>query len=406
MLPPRVWLLNSPASPYELGRLITPAGNSSLLACLKKLSPEYTQWLLRQREKKAALRNAVNERRKHRRRTGDWGPNLAARAPEHDAPEKKPKKWGVEISLPEQMDLETNFEDTVKSLHRVRLGAQRQLRVRYVNFNHIRHISPSASLLLASEIDRWNQSIGGRLKADDGDWDVSIKKHLCEMGLFELLGMTRPGDVPDGVATTFLPFLHGNVDERTNAGAHAKALRQSIEKVAGTAIRKHLLSDGLTEAATNVCHHAYRKRGRRKRRYKPWWMSAAFTAESQTITVSFFDHGLTIPGTLPASEKMERWKKRLGAWDDGQRIRAAMTLGRSATGKHGRGKGLRNFLELITGHSTSRLTIWSRKGKLVVRNRGGGRLSFTSTVLPATMNGTLIEWQFVPNTATDVPFTP
>jgi hypothetical protein len=194
--------------------------------------------------------------------------------------------------------------------------------------------------------------------------------------------------------------VRGNVDLRTPAGEQAKKLRVAIEVAVGTVIKKHLLSDGLTEAATNVCHHAYRPKGKKAHRYKPWWISAAYDTGSDTVTVSFIDHGLTIPGTLPASEKMERWKTRMGAWDDGQRVRAAMTLGRSATGKSGRGRGLRNFLELLDGYERSKLTIISRSGRLTVENKARGKRSFKDAVLETSLKGTLIEWQFVPKTAT------
>jgi len=309
---------------------------------------------------------------------------------------------GHEVTLPERLDLDANYSATISAMHKVRLAAQRQFRMRYLNFDHIRHISPSAALLLASEIDRWNDSIGGRIRARDDGWDPAIRHLLCEMGLFELLGLKRPRETDGVVNTTFLPFVRGNVGDRTQAGIQAKQLRQQIEAAAGTDIKKHLLFDGLTEAVTNVCQHAYRKRGRRSKRYSPWWMSAAYAPTTNTVTVTFYDHGLTIPGTLPASQKMERWKHRLGWWDDGQRIRAAMTIGRSSTGKSGRGKGLQNFLELIAAYRESMLVLSSRHGRLSVRNTGRARLEYRTQTLENPVQGTLIEWHFVPKTATNL----
>lgn len=367
---------------------------------LKKPQPHRDDWLLHRRKKLRNRKARVEARRRHRRRFGrPWKheQNVASDKPEA----KAPREIGAEVFLPETMDIEANYSATVRALMKVRLASKRQLRLRYLNFDTIRYISPSAALLLASEVDRWKDSIAGMLRARDANWHPPIKCLLCQMGLFELLGLERPKDQDGAINTTFLPFMRGNVDERTHAGAFAKELRQKIEKVAATEIKKHLLSDGITEAATNVCHHAYRRRGRKKKRYKPWWMSAAVASDTKMITVSFYDHGLTIPGTLPVSEKMERWKHRMGLWNDGQRIRAAMTLGRSATGKSGRGKGLKNFLELVAGHGVSRLTIISRGGKLVVENTGNQKLSYRSELLETHLPGTLIEWQFVPNTATN-----
>jgi hypothetical protein len=47
------------------------------------------------------------------------------------------------------------------------------------------------------------------------------------------------------------------------------------------------------------------------------------------------------------------------------------------------------------------LTILSRGGRLIVENTSNEKLSYRSEVLETILPGTLIEWQFVPNTATD-----
>ncbi len=385
------WICRHPTRQQIPGATYTPPP-------LKKQNRARDEWLLRQCRKRAKLARQIQNRRRHRNRQYV---EIAARGEVATPVEKKSRPRGAEIALPAHLDLDDNYSATVRSFNKVRGASERRYRLSYLNFDQIRLVSPSAALLLASEIDRWNESIGGRIRAQDAAWDPDVKRLLCEMGLFELLNLKRPAGVEAAVNTTFLPFMRGNVEDRTHAGERAKLLRQQIEKVAGTEIKKHLLFDGLTEAVTNVCHHAYRKRGRNKRRYRPWWMFAAFSRDSNRITVSFYDHGLTIPGTLPASEKMERWRHRLGLWDDGQKIRAAMTIGRSATGKKGRGKGLRNFLELITVHSHSRLKIFSRNGVLTVTNPGNNRIQYRSDVLETSLRGTLIEWQFNPIQATD-----
>lgn len=363
---------------------------------MKKQNRDHDRWLLHQREKNRKRKERADKRRRHRNR---FGPGWYQPPKAVETEETKKQVRGAEIVLPAEMDIEQNYEATVRALTKIRQASLRRLRLRYINFDNITHISPAAALLLASEVDRWNESIRGRIQSADDSWNPDIRRLLCQMGLYELLRIPRPADGADLKSTTFLPFMRGNVDERTHAGQQAQNLRKLIEEAAGIEVKKHLLSDGLTEAATNVCHHAYRKRGQRKKRYKPWWLSAAVSTKDGSVTVCFYDHGLTIPGTLPASEKMERWRHRIGAWNDGLRIRAAMTIGRSSTGKSGRGKGLKNFLELIHGHAISSLTIISRNGRLRVENVGNSRLRYRSAVLATCLQGTLIEWKFVPNTA-------
>jgi hypothetical protein len=130
-------------------------------------------------------------------------------------------------------------------------------------------------------------------------------------------------------------------------------------------------------------------------------MSAAFIRDSNTVVVSFCDHGLTIPVTLPAARFFEVIKDKFARWDDGEKLRAAMEAGRSATGLPGRGRGLQNFLEVIREHTNSELRIYSRRGLLRVTNSGQDELSFASSLKETPFRGTLIEWQFVPTKATD-----
>jgi len=303
----------------------------------------------------------------------------------------------VRIDLPERLDLEENYEVTVTHLANVRRAAQRKFRLSYLSFEKIKYISPSAALLLASEIDRWKSAVGERVSADHKTWDPSVCRLLCEMGFFELLRLTRPDDVREVENTRFLPFIRGNVEERGDrAGRQAQLLRQRIEEAAGVQIRKHLLFAGVSEAITNVSQHAYSKK-KLSRELKPWWMSAALV--EGTVVVSFYDHGRTIPGTLPASKLFEHMREAILAWHDGDRILAAMQMGRTSTGSPRRGKGLQNFLELIHAHANSQLRIISNRGVLVVKNQGTPELSYHPTIVQTCLRGTLIEWQFVPKNA-------
>jgi hypothetical protein len=210
------------------------------------------------------------------------------------------------------------------------------------------------------------------------------------MGFFELLGMARPVDPGIPINTTFLPFIRRNViDAKSSAGDMARELRKQIEAAAGVEIVKHLLFEGLSEAITNVSQHAYFSTDQ----VRDWWMSAAI--DKGLVTVSFYDHGRTIPGTLPASKLYEKFKDSFGGWNDGEKIKAAMQVGRSSTGVEGRGKGLQNFLQIIKHYPGSRLRIFSNRGLLTVSNTPDG-LTFESGVAESPLLGTLIEWQFVP----------
>jgi hypothetical protein len=210
---------------------------------LKKPDAHREAWLLHRCEKHRNRKQRAKTRRLHRARFGrSWHEPEPEGTPKHI---KKSRDMGVEVVLPERMDIEANYGATARALIKVRQASRRKLRLRYLNFDEIRYVSPAAALLLASEVDRWSDSLGGMLRARDAKWHPPVKRLLFQMGLFELLGLEVPKDMDGAVNTTFLPFMRGNVDDRTHAGAFAKQLRQRIEEVAATAIKKHLLSDGI-----------------------------------------------------------------------------------------------------------------------------------------------------------------
>lgn len=291
------------------------------------------------------------------------------------------------------MDLDDNYAETIAVTMRVRRAVGSKAKSGYLNFDGLRHISPSAALLLASELDRWNESIRGRLKARHSNWDPGVKRLLCQMGLFRLLGMAEPLDVRNPTNTTFLPFIRGDlVVNQQNPGELAKDLRIAIERVAGVEINRRLLYKALSEAGTNVSQHAY-QRGDRIRR---WWLSGAFERSANKVTVTFCDHGLTIPRTLPAAHFFERIRESFKFWDDAEKLRAAMQAGRSQTQAPERGKGLMNLIEIVADHRDNQLRIFSRRGVLTVKIDGNGALDFRSELVRTPFGGTLIEWQFVP----------
>jgi hypothetical protein len=341
------------------------------------------------------LRNKAKRRRRHRNKhrndvRGQAAPLLVNR---HNPEQRQPKNRKVDIHLHERIDLEENYERTITDLTNVRRAVANGVNIPDLDFSRLGYISPSAALLLASEVDSWKAAIKGRrgrLRAKTDTWTPSVKKLLCQMGFFELLGMKRPEDPGIPINTTFLPFIRRNVtDARTSAGEMAKELRKQIESVAGVEIVKQLLFEGLSEAITNVSQHAYSPTDH----VRDWWMSGAI--DKGLVIVSFYDHGRTIPGTLPASKIFEKIKDRFGGWNDGEKIRAAMEVGRSSTGIEGRGKGLQNFLQIIRHYPGSRLRIFSNRGRLTVSNTPSG-LVFESGVAESPLLGTLIEWQFVP----------
>ena len=345
-------------------------------------------WLLRQRDKKLRRRN----RRKRRGPQGKRplsGIHLNTHTKSSVSADKERK---LTIELPERLDCDSNYEETVSHFSVLREAIYSGKRIRSLDFSRIRHISPSAALVLASEVDQWNQRTGGRLRANLSTWDEDIKRLLCQMGYFELLHLEKPQTAWPKKSLTFLLFKRGEVDRR-DGGQLAKQLRIDIEAIVGQRIKKHFLFEGLSEAITNVGQHAYRDVADYRR--KQWWLSASFDSDTRTLCVTFYDQGDGIPKTLPRSGFFETIKDRFNAWSDSEKIQAAMGVGRTSSGKAERGKGLQNFVEFAKAHRRGALSIYSLNGAFTQAFSDDGetqRVESRRQDFENSIGGTLVEW--------------
>ncbi len=295
---------------------------------------------------------------------------------------------GLLIMLPQRLDFEENYESTVEHFRILRDATRRRLRVRKLQFDEIEFISPAAALVLASEVDRWNQSVGGRLRADVSSWNVDIRRLLCEMGFFELLKLPRPQVAPSKNTVTFLNFISGESGVG-DTGKLAQQLRINIEAIVEKGIRRRYLFEGLSEAITNVSQHAYPNSFNQHK--KQWWVSASFDKQHHELYVMFYDQGAGIPKTLPSSEFFESMRSLFGRWSDSQKIQAAMEYGRSATGKTERGKGLSNLVEFAKVHEQGRLSIYSQRGLFRIAHKDLQQVNDRRDH-KNSIGGTLIEW--------------
>lgn len=296
------------------------------------------------------------------------------------------------IHLPETLDFDKNYDETADHFELLRKAIRARKRIRSLKFDRLRYISPSAALVLASEVDRWNQRVGGALRADVDSWDPEIKRVLKQMGYFSLLHLPDPGSIASNSSITFLPFKTAKVDAGTG-GELAKQMREDIEAIVGTKIKRHFLFEGLSEAITNVGQHAYTNPG--PFTLSQWWLSASYDVATQELCVTFFDQGDGIPATLPKAKFFELIKDLFLSWRDSEKIQAAMETGRSATGQTERGKGLLNLLEFARAHQRGRLSIFSLRGMFrqeFITESGMMRTTEQRCDFRTSIGGTLIEW--------------
>lgn len=319
---------------------------------------------------------------------------LVARLPKRRRPNGRRKRC---IEAPKHLDLRDNFAKTVEFLETVRACAGSMVGKFYVDFTTLETLTPAAALLVVAEFDRWRElERGQRLGPIDIDkWDPTVRNRLLDMGFFELLGTIEPVqrvDHPDD-GELYLPFSSGHRSE----GEKAKSLRLAIESLGPKLRSPELLFQGLTEAMTNVQHHAYDDSAAVKR----WWMSASVDQTGKRLRVMFVDHGLGIPRTL-SLERVERFRRSAAAIlplgellkNDAKLIEAAMVLNRSSTEELHRGFGLnrdvQGYIENLD--VAGRLRIFSKRGQYTYSKNPGEKGRVKMSESPVSFDGTFIEW--------------
>lgn len=255
----------------------------------------------------------------------------------------------------------------------------------YIDFTPIRTVTPSGALALAAELDRWNSLGRSRFRrADTTEWAPNVRRLLGQMGFFDLLNLDNKPESPSG-DSLYVKFRSGTEVD----GAAVEDLRQLDLGPFVTVPKERLLFAAVTEAMTNVVHHAYRgdHRGPAK-----WWLSAAH--EAGTVVILIYDQGDSIPKTLPLTlgEQLRDLLPEGLANHDGKMIEVAHQM-RSGTQQQHRGRGLqrdvRRYIEAHEGQGAYRVI--SGRGVYTVPAGAGATGRVES--LPRPLNGTLIEWR-------------
>lgn len=302
-----------------------------------------------------------------------------------------------DLALPPILSLTSAYDDTLAFLNEFRQCALQQRRVVRLDFTTLEHISPAAGLVLVAELDRWRRRFGFKPRVIDVDrWDANIRRLLEEMGFFRVLEVNNPpSSMPEDVTSPDVTFI-GFRSRKEAYGEDARALRLELEEAVGAIVpNKGSLFRAVSEAMTNSLQHAYPPFMKNNARieYRRWWMSGSYERSRKILRVLFFDQGVGIPATLPRNHKREHIHQildRLGlARGDAAMIQTAIEIGRSATQKPHRGKGLGEIQKLVDQFAEGRLRILSGRGEYIYVSHTG----VTLVKHHAPLGGTLIQWE-------------
>jgi hypothetical protein len=229
-------------------------------------------------------------------------------------------------------------------------------------------------------------------------WDKQIVQQLWELGFFDLFQQSPPIHLPENDhSLRLVKYIKGQCRDKSKT----IKLKESIHELVGETILKWtFLHSGLTEAITNVSHHAYPDSLQINGADKNWYLTGSFNKNSGELKIAFYDQGIGIPKSLPASEVWEKVVQFLTKFSlDEKRLhstllKAAVQLDRTSTAESDRGKGLPDLLEFINQRKDGYLSIISLKGlyKYTISN---GSENIKSKALKNELPGTLIIWSVI-----------
>jgi len=314
------------------------------------------------------------------------------------------KRRRITLSLPERMNFFTEYESTVLHISAIRkLASKRRLprrayKLGLVNFDQLKSISTSAALVLTAELSKWDDSLRQKLRPMVNNWDRRILQQFVDLGFFDLFHncvVERPCDEEYGsTSLNLVRYIKG----RCGDSDKARVLKRQLIEVVGDKINKWtFLHGGLTEAITNVSHHAYPDHKGYSARDKNWYLTGSFDEASKDLKIVFYDQGIGIPRSLPASAIWERALDILSKFPIAERkrdevlLRAAVEIDRTSTGKSDRGKGLQDLLEFIRQRKNGYLSILSMNG-LFKFSMNDGEESIKTEHFENPICGTLIIW--------------
>jgi hypothetical protein len=333
------------------------------------------------------------------------------------------------VPMPENFCLIENYDEVSRFLaalrHRLDTNGRRAARMRvegkrlahynslqsYIDFATMKRISPVTALVMASEYDRAITvfGIGDWLRAVNLDmWEPEVLATLKEVGFLNLLGVEDPRtklEERNGIFT--IPFLAGSKVR----GEMIEQLIKGLGELAGssgvangeTLLGRSRVYDGLGEAIQNVQDHAYPPWLDDPGVAKKWWMAGAVEPGKKRFTIAIYDHGISIPVSLPRWTKYDEFRASVaktvgGEYNptdsphrDGETIAKAVELGHSSTGKAYHGKGLPVIRDIIDNCRSGTVRIISRNGTYACT--AGEHPKHASHASP--LRGTLVEWEML-----------
>jgi hypothetical protein len=313
------------------------------------------------------------------------------------------KKLRVTLILPDTMNFSSHYNSTINYINTIREftthhSSKYCYKLYRVIFSPLKKISTSAALVLTAELSRWDDNSRNLLKPEIDDWDTDILRRFKQLGFFNLFNGS-PKHLTTLENDTSKVNLVQYIKGRCGDSEKTRLLKSGLRDIIGESIDKWtFLSGGVSEAITNVTHHAYPASKGYQEEDKYWYLTGAHNTDTRELKIVFYDQGVTIPGSLPASEVWERLLSALSKiplvdrHKDETMLKAAVELERTSTGEGDRGKGLPDLLQFIKQRKNGYLSIISSKG-LYKYSFNNNKEHIKTERFNEPTRGTLIIWK-------------
>lgn len=221
---------------------------------------------------------------------------------------------------------------------------------------------------------------------------------MDHIGAFELLGIRTPVREAELFSKELFILKIRSGEKSDNEKVHK--LQTELARIGTDTPRftpKKYVFEGLSEAVVNCIDHAYPTTGGTPPKFPyaghRWWASACVDPDKESLRFFVYDQGVGIPATI---ETKKGWLDDIAARlksvsflkYHANLIEGAVEVGRTSTGLAGRGKGLKQMVEVIDNAGSGNIRIISGRGDVTIDHQN----VVEKSNLSSHIGGTLIEW--------------
>jgi hypothetical protein len=265
-----------------------------------------------------------------------------------------------------------------------------------IDMSGVRRMIVDAALLFKAELSRLVQLRGIRIDAI-APTSHRTRQVLKQTAIDKLLNLNID------VELIREDVIHWRIAEGPRTGVNPielEPMMADIEEVTGLAT--HPVYQGIIESIGNCAEHAYKAHPDvtwKMPESPSWWVFQQ--VKDDVLTVVVCDLGIGVNRALPLTLANEQGLMkqlmhivRRTRGEDARALLAAMEYGRSSTGLHERGRGMKNAHAVINDHGEGDFYAISNKGCYVYRKASPSAGGQSRTLkLRHSIHGTILGWR-------------